>query len=131
MLHSSPSLSPTQILLHPHSGCLSTSPVFSPPFPIYLYAFSVLYSPVVFYHSFIHTSIHPPSLSHLFYSSPARSSATSPCLRFFSSLTLITHFLSSGHYLSYRLKVDGLMNSICENVLYCLIICTMASKTKD
>lgn len=55
-------------------------------------------SPVVFYHSSIHTSVHPPSHSHTSSVPPppfAPSSATSPCLHLFPSLTLITHFLSS------------------------------------
>lgn len=45
-----------------------------------------------------HTSSIPP---------PAPSSATSPCLPLSPSLTLITHFLSLGHYSSCELKVYG------------------------
>lgn len=97
-------------LFLPHS--LSTSPFFSPPLLLYFAAaLSVAVSS-----SF---NIHPSSLPHSHTSSilpPTPSSATSLCLHLFPSLTLIT---SRGHYWRYKLKVDGLINWICENAFYC------------
>lgn len=118
VLLSTPSFSPTHVLLLllllPHSGCLSTSPFFSPPFPPYLAcALSVA---VVFYHSSIHTSIHPPSLSHLFYSS-SRSILCHHSVPASLSLPHTSHSFSLLRSL-FELQAQGWWTWTCENIVY-------------
>lgn len=104
VLHSTPSfLSPIHVLLllPPPSDCLST----------YFLLFTL------FCHCFTaHPSIHPSSLPHSHTSSSvpplpaAPSSATSPCLHFFSSSHNISHFFPIHSLFELKPEVDRLVN---------------------